>query len=220
MFRFVLFLWFFLSAAPAWPGAWLREKGSVFSSAAVTIFPSSNYGSVYKSSLYAEWGLRSDLTIGFDAEQHQNLRGHAFVFARLPIAKPGRRGRFAVDIAAGVHHVQTRTWALYKGSLSYGYGFQSGWGNGWIAVDAALEYRSNVALLRKLDLTVGLSAERLLNPLLQIETTYTSDRPFRWVVRPSVMIRPKGHKTAWIVGIEQNSSLDGVGGRFGFWSEF
>jgi len=220
MIRFVLLVWFAVTAMPAWSGAWLRDKGTVFTSASVSIFKDPDHGSRLKSSLYAEWGARPNLTLGFDAEEHQDIYGHALVFARVPLANLGHRGLFAADLAVGLHHRQDRAWILYKGTLSYGKDFQSTWGAGWIAIDAALEYRSHDALLRKLDLTAGMSADRLLNPLLQIETAYAKDHRFYWTVRPSLMIRAKGRKTRWIIGIERNETNSGIGGRFGLWSEF
>lgn len=96
----------------AWAGAWLREKGSSFTAISVTTFEEGEGGYKYKSSLYAEWGLRENLTIGLDAEEHQDLYGHALVFARIPIADFSQAGRFAAEFGVGAHHRQRSTWAL------------------------------------------------------------------------------------------------------------
>ncbi|WP_254453080.1 hypothetical protein [Ruegeria atlantica] len=209
-----------LAASPAWSGAWLRDKGTAFVSTAVTAFKEPDYGYDYKGSFYAEYGLREKLTLGLDVEEHRDLFGHALVFARLPVANFDNAGRLAAEIAIGAHHRQMRTWAVYKATLSYGQGFQTGWGNGWFAIDAALEFRTHDAVYRKLDLTAGMSSPRLVSPLLQIETAYQSDRPLHWRIRPSVMIRTPNSPTTWVLGLERNDARKNTGIRLAIWNTF
>ncbi|WP_420585081.1 hypothetical protein [Ruegeria sp.] len=220
MYRAVFLFLALLAASPAWSGAWLREKGSSFTAASVTAFRDQYGGYDYKSSLYAEVGFRQNLTIGLDFESNRDLYGHALVFGRIQVADLGKWGRFAAEFGAGVHHRQRSAWAVYKTGLSYGKGFQTGWGNGWLAVDAALEFRTHEAVYRKLDFTTGLSADRLLNPLLQIETSYTPDTSFYWRVRPSVMIRTNKGKTKWVLGPERTNARSKTGIRIAIWNEF
>lgn len=220
MHRVLTILFLLLMASPAWPGAWLRDKGTVFVAASLTAFKEQDDGYDYKTSLYAEWGLRENITLGLDVEEHRDLYGHATVFARLPVADFKSAGRFAAEIAIGAHHRQMRVWALYKATLSYGKGFQTEWGNGWVAVDAALEYRTHEALYRKLDITAGLSSARLMNPLLQIETAYRTGQPLHWRIRPSVMIRAKDSPTTWILGFERNDARENTGIKLAIWNTF
>ncbi len=218
--RVLIFLLLIAFAAPAWAGAWLREKGTSFSALSVTAFKEEDDIYKYKSSLYTEWGLRPKLTIGLDAEEHQDLYGHALVFARIPVVDFGQSGRFAAEFGVGAHHRQYGTWAMYKATLSYGKGLQTGLGGGWINVDAALENRTHEALIHKLDFTAGLSSGRRVDPLLQIETSYVSDRPWYWSVRPSLMYRPKSGKLTWILGAERNSARDHTGFKFALWRSY
>ncbi|MCG7520085.1 hypothetical protein [Ruegeria sp. Ofav3-42] len=220
MCRALSILLLLLMASPAWPGAWLRDKGTAFVAASLTAFKEQDNGYDYKTSLYGEWGFRENITLGLDIEEHRDLYGHATVFARLPVADFESAGRFAAEFAVGAHHRQTRAWALYKATLSYGKGFQTGWGNGWIAVDAALEYRTHEALYRKLDITAGLSSARLVNPFLQIETAYRNGHPLHWRVRPSVMIRAKDSPTTWVFGIERNDARTNTGIKLAIWNTF
>ncbi|MTI03160.1 hypothetical protein [Roseibium sp. RKSG952] len=215
-----IILYVFVSAGPVWAGAWLREKGHGFTAVAVSGFAENDGTRKYKSSLYAEWGLRPKLTIGLDAEEHQDQYGHAVVFARFPLADLGDPGRFAAELGLGAHHRGLQSWAMYKATLSYGKGLQTGLGNGWLAVDTALEYRTHADLIRKLDVTVGLSTDRLLDPLLQIETYYAPGYPFYWSARPSLMIRPRKGKFTWIVGVEKTSAQDAIGARLALWRDF
>ena len=73
MKRVILHIALLLIATPACSGAWLREKDSAFVAAAVTAFKDSDGRYDYKSSLYAEWGYRPNLTIGFDFEEHRDV---------------------------------------------------------------------------------------------------------------------------------------------------
>ncbi|WP_170762442.1 hypothetical protein [Ruegeria lacuscaerulensis] len=220
MYRVFLLLTLLLAAAPAQSGAWLREKDAAFTAASVTAFKDSDGSYDYKSSLYAEWGLRSNLTVGFDFEENRDFYGHALLFARVPIADFDRRGRFAAELGAGAHHRHARAWALYKVTLSYGKGFQTGWGNGWLVIDAALENRTHDAVFRKLDVTAGLSAQRLVNPLIQIETAHTSNKSLFWRVRPSVMIKTRKSQTAWVLGLERTGARSDTGLIIAIWNEF
>lgn len=219
MFRLGCLCALLFMASPAWPGAWLRAKDSAFTAASVTVFKD-DYGYDYKSALYAEWGYRENLTLGFDFEENRDVYGHATVFARVPVADLNNIGRFAAEFGVGVHHRHRDAWALYKATLSYGKGFQTGWGSGWVAIDTTLEYRTHDALFRKLDITTGLSAPRLVNPLLQIETSYRSGDPLYWRVRPSIMIRKQDKPTTWVLGLERKDARDDTGIKVAIWADF
>ncbi len=220
MGRVVLLLFLLLAAAPARPGAWLQEKDSAFTAASVAAFRNQDGSFDYKSSFYAEFGYRPNLTIGLDLEERQDLNGHALMFARIPVADFGQWGRFSAEFGAGAHHKQARAWALYKVTLSYGKGFQTGRGNGWLAIDAALENRTHDGVYRKLDFTAGLSSDRLLNPLIQVETAYRSGEPLYWKARPSVMIRAKDSAITWVLGLERNDARDDTGIKLAIWNRF
>ncbi|WP_237217996.1 hypothetical protein [Ruegeria lacuscaerulensis] len=220
MYRALYLLFIILLASPAWSGAWLRGKDSAFTAASVTVFKEPDQGYDYASALYAEWGARDNLTIGFDFEENRDLYGHATVFARIPVADLQQKGRFAAEFGVGVHHRYRGAWALYKATLSYGKGYSTGWGNGWVALDASLEYRTHDALYRKLDLTTGLNSARLINPLLQVETAYRSGSSLFWRVRPSAMIRWQDSPTTWVLGLERKDARNDTGIKLAIWSEF
>lgn len=209
-----------LICGPAMSGAWLREQGTAFAAASVTVFSDEMGGYEYKTGLYAEWGFRPRLTLGLDAEEHRDLYGHALVFARVPVADFGNPGRLAAEFGLGAYHNGIRAWALYKATLSYGKGIETGLGNGWLAVDAALEYRSHDALIRKLDFTIGLNSGRRLDPLMQVETSYTPGRSVYWTARPSLIYRPKSGKITWIFGAERNSVRADTGVKFALWTTY
>lgn len=215
-----ILLFVLLASGPAEAGAWLRDKDKGFTAVSATVFQGTHSGYAYKTSLYGEWGYRPKLTLGIDAEESHELRGHALIFGRIPIADFETSGRLAAEFGVGAHHYGTRTWAMYKATLSYGKGIQSAWGNGWLAIDAALEYRSHAALFRKLDFTAGLSSGRRFDPLLQIETSHAPGHAFYWSVRPSVMIRGPGKGNTWVLSAERNAGHDTTGVKLAFWRDF
>lgn len=221
MGRLIVILFIILSGPrTAEAGAWLREKNSAFTAFAVTGFRAPGDTIDYKSSFYAEWGMRPNLTIGLDAEEHYDLHGHALAFARFPVAEFANGGRVSAEIGAGAYHRQTSARAMYKATLSWGKGFQTRRGSGWVAVDTAMEFRSTDSVIRKLDLTAGLSSNRKLNPMIQIETSYIPGRPFYWSARPSAMFRPGHGPNTWLVGIEGNAYQNSLGLKFALWREF
>ncbi|KUJ78397.1 hypothetical protein AVO44_14705 [Ruegeria profundi] len=220
MCRVVFLFLLLMAAAPAWSGAWLREKDAAFTAASVTAFKDPDGSFNYKTALYAEYGLRPKVTIGLDLEQNRDYFGHALVFARVPVADFDDWGRFAAEFGAGAHYRLFGSWAMYKLTLSYGKGFQTGLGNGWFAVDAAWENRTHDAVFRKLDITTGLSGDRLLNPMMQIETSYTPESSLFWTVRPSVLIRGRDNGRTWVLGFERNKARNDTGVKFALWNTF
>ncbi|MCL6282964.1 hypothetical protein M3P21_05400 [Ruegeria sp. 2012CJ41-6] len=207
-------------ATPGVAGAWLQEKGGGFLSATTTGY---RPGEVveYRSAIYAEYGLLNRLTLGLDINDRAANSGHAFAFARLPLSPPNWRNRFAIELGTGAHHTLGQTAAMHKITLSYGRNVVTGLGPGWIAADAALEYRTGIdQQISKFDLTLGMSADRFVNPLLQIETAHVRDDVLYWTVTPALLLRGK-KGMRWLIGVERRSAHpDGFGLKFGFWRDF
>ena len=221
MARFLFAVWICIAlSGSAAAGAWLREKGRGFLSLSATGYRIDGQVELEKA-LYAEWGAFDRLTMGLDINDKAGITGHALVFARHPIRDFGAYGRLAAEFGLGGHHWQNDWSAMYKATLSYGKEIKTGWGHGWIALDAAYERRmGSPEPAYKLDFTAGLSSERLFDPLLQIETTRIPGGPLYWTVRPSVMITGKENVT-WLIGLERKSAIPGtIGLRFSLWRNF
>ncbi|MEX0348689.1 MAG: hypothetical protein AB3N15_04630 [Paracoccaceae bacterium] len=207
-------------SAPGYAGAWLQEKGRGFLSATTTGYrPGATVE--YRSAIYAEYGLMSRLTLGIDVNDRAANSGHALAFARLPLSPSEWQNRFAIELGTGAHHTLGRTAAMHKITLSYGRNLVSGLGPGWIAADTALEYRTGLnQKIRKFDLTMGLSADRRVNPLLQIETAHVRGGDLYWTLTPALLIRGKKGRR-WLIGLERRSAHpEGFGLKFGFWRNF
>lgn len=205
---------------PALAGAWMRAPGSGFTAVAGTVYRPENQP-VSRLSFYGERGLAGWLTAGLDIDDYNFEAGHAILFARLPLYQPDSGGRLALELGAGLHHRQGLTGAMTKLTLSYGTGLDTGLGPGWLAVDAAAERRFGTnATLFKLDLTAGLSADRRVNPLLQIETAYTGSREFLWSATPALILRGRGG-ARWLIGVERRARYpEGFGLKLGLWRDF
>lgn len=207
-------------ALPANAGAWLRDKGTGFLSLTGTLFGSADTFN-YKSAVYGEWGLSPKITVGFDLNDRPGLTGHALVFARVPLLDLGKKGRLSLEFGGGGHHYVNQWHPMYKTGLSYGRDLSTQWGPGWVAVDMAVEHRLGSGdPFYKLDATIGLSANRRFNPMLQIESSYFSNSQIYWAITPSVVIKGQ-NQTRWIFGIEHRSAYPkGYGLKVALWREF
>ncbi len=217
-----LLIWLMVlgGATPGSAGAWLQEKRGGFLSATTTGYQRDE-AVEYRSAIYAEYGLLNHMTLGIDINDRAGNSGHALVFARLPLSPPGWRNRFAIELGTGAHNRLGRTAAMHKVTFSYGRGVTTGLGPAWVAADAALEYRTGIGQqIRKFDLTLGMSADRFVNPLLQLETAHVRNDELYWTVTSALLLRGK-KGTRLLIGVERRSAHPGgFGLKFGFWRNF
>ncbi len=210
-------------------GAWLREPGHAFSSVSST-FRKTDGAVTIETSIYADYGVAPRLTLGVDYNQRPGLAGHFLIFARLPLGRTDGRTRIALELGAGGHHRLGQWNGMLKSTLSLGHGFSNRWGDGWLAVDAGVEWRSgNPDPVFKLDSTLGLSSLNLsslnrysgrFRPILQIETAHIRGNPMIWALTPGVIIDGP-FDISWLAGIEYKSSLEtSVGLKLGLWRQF
>ncbi|MFD3189757.1 hypothetical protein ACFMPD_05715 [Sedimentitalea sp. HM32M-2] len=206
-------------APPALAGAWLREQKTAFTALGATV-RGHDQGIDYETRFYLEYGLRPRVTLGLDFNEIPGKAGHALVFARLPLGRPDRRTRLALELGLGGHHWQRDWAAMYKIALAAGRGFESRLGNGWMGVETAVERRTGLSdPAFKLDTVVGLSSGFRFRPLIKLETAYMRGQPFSWALKPGVMFDLAG--STWVVGLERRSAAqDTLGVTFGLWRNF
>lgn len=220
----ILFYWCVL-AASGHAGAWLRDTGTGFLALSGT-YRDTVPDPAFETSLYAEYGAAPRLTLGLDIIERSGTTGHALVFARLPIGSADGHNRLALELAVGGYHWQGKWSQMYKATLSYGRGFESRFGNGWLAVDAAIERSPSLPdTYYKLDTTIGLSSGGKIRPLMQIETSYAPGFPMNWAITPGIMIdakqKPGKARKTWIVGIERKyAGQHSLGLKLGLWTSF
>lgn len=235
--RLLAFLLFcLLAASPAWAGAWLRDKGSGFTSTTgVLRGPSS--APQYESRIYAEYGVFRHLTVGVDLNQKAAVSdndqlvmhsGHALIFLRLPLAPDTWRMRYAVELGTGIYVPDTDIYAekivklrMTTMALALGRGFDSPWGPGWLIAQTTIERRAGLSdPIHKLDASIGLSNKRLFRPMLKVEASRIADDPVSWSLTPTVLIG-SGKSTMWAVGLERKfGASPSIGIELGFWRDF
>ncbi len=180
MIRWIFLL--LLSAGPAFPGPWLRDAGTGFSSTTVDLSPadparSAPYPPPYPveayTSVYAEYGLTPRLTLGLDGGSDTYGNGMGLVFLRFPL-REGKTARMAGEIALGARWSLTELTPLLRPGVSWGRGLSLFGKQGWTSLDATLLIPGDGgALLPKLDATLGLNTGERMKLMLGL----TVERP-------------------------------------------
>lgn len=213
-----LFCTFFVQ--PALAGAWLREKGKGFTSISTTIHAVSPVPS-FATSIYADYGLFERLSVGLDLYIPSDSGGHVLLFARLPLPIHYMQLKYAVELGLGAHLQGGNWYPMYRASLSMGKGFSTRYGNGWMAADTTVEYRTGGgAPIFKVDATIGLSAFARFNPMLQLETAIGETLPLQVALASSVMISTKG-KSTWVIGVQHRfTGIQQTSLKLSIWRRF
>lgn len=206
-----------LLASQAHAGAWMREQGTGFLS----------FGPVYEEtgrldgSLYAEYGVRPNLTLGvkIDADMmQQQIRGATgFVFARKPIDMGERQFNLAYEVGIGSTYGHSSDLLLLTG-LSYGRGVNVGSLNGWLALDGAVEWSlGDSGNLGKLDTTFGLTLSDKFKVMMQVFHSQT-DEANATTLAPSLVWQPRPEMASYQLGIESESGV--LAFKFAVWRSF
>lgn len=214
----ILLIWL-SGAAPGWAGAWLREEGRGFLSLTGILRGATGPGDEF--GLYADYGLAPRLTLGLEVNATSGRAGHALGFIRLPLGRRTGHMRYALELGLGGYR-RFGTWRpMVKSTLSAGRGFGSRWGPGWLAADAAIEYRRDLPdPTYKLDMTLGLSPDPGPRPMLQLETAYLPGAGFTWSLTPALLVNA-GKRVSWVAGFERKSANPtGLGLKLGLWRRF
>lgn len=219
-----------LGPGTAVAGAWPRPKGETFvslaarySTGARTLISALQDIQSYNS-IYAEYGLTEKLTIGLDAGwgagPGQSVTG-ALVFGRIPVWAPGEQ-KVAVDLGFGyLDATDTGQELRIRPGLSWGRGFESRWGGGWLGMESSVEFRTpsgNTAV--KVDFTAGLKPTERWMTILQVQTGAYPDAVPLARLAPSV-VRKLGPHSHLQVGAQLPLYGDNAYGvMLGMWFTF
>lgn len=219
---FGVLLWLVGAGTPALAGAWLREPGNSFLAVSSTTRTQTDYFlSNTDSSIYFETGVLKNLTLGADLNFTSQKDGHIIAFLRRPLGATDGQNRLAYELGIGARQRMQNKDAVVKLGLSFGRGFETVIGNGWIAVDSSFEYKTPSGdTLVKLDATFGVSISPRFKAMLQIQSMYRSEDNSSVDIIPSLLweIRPKSYL---LMGVEsRQSQVDMIGIKVGFWREF
>lgn len=222
---------FLLTGAPAQAGAWPREEGEVFisvsqttSTGARTIIETLQDVRSY-SSLYAEYGLTPETTVGLDgglARGDQDQGSSWTLFLRRPVWSTEGGHRFAAGIGLGqlVEPEWGRQWRIRPG-VSWGRGFESRWGNGWAGVEASAAYRlKSEDFAYKADFTIGLKPADRWMAIFQVQSGRYGADDLIVRVAPSV-VRRFGEKIHLQIGfVGSVAGDDAMGVKLATWFTF
>lgn len=217
----ILLIWLCAVAGPALAGAWLQEKGGMFTSASATFRNTAAQG-LDESGFYAEYGATDRLTLGLDFNQSPGIASHALIFARIPLGPADSRHRFSAQLGVGAHSFWGEWWPMYKLTLSYGRNLDFGHRRAWLAIDWGMEHRTGLGQpFYKLDATLGQTSGGRIRPILQVETAYIPGyRPF-WSVTPGVMIDGWTENQVWLLGVESRMTIQhSFGVKLAVWHRF
>ncbi len=235
----VILLWIAPGIAVA--GAWPREPGGVFAaiSRETTVARNAfseeemvaNGGRIdaaHYSALYAEVGLTRRLTFGLDLGEAdtENSRTN-IVFLRAALSPPEWRHALAAELGIGNRKIATfgryrgTTETLLRPGISWGYGFESRAGPGWINLDLKAELRQTTKeAAYKADLTIGVAPNDLWLAYIQFQgSDYPGADPALRLAPTLVRkVRPwLSLETALLLDVEGG---DRMGVKVGVWFEF
>ena len=222
--RFLLLLLITLcqwAPTPVAAGAWLREKGSTFTS---TSF-SATYFRDIASSTYLEYGFSDKMTVGLDVGYFTSRfglkSGFGTVFLRRSIGKNEGPNKWAYEVGVGAAWAGELVIPHIKTGLSWGRGIKVKDKSGWATVDASVKWDVSQGLhVTKLDGTVGLNFTDTTAGMFQIFVTNLDGATYG-TLAPSVIYTPRKGKFKIQFGAESpvddfiNTSL-----KIGIWREF
>lgn len=212
-----------LLAGPALSGAWLREKGTRFSS----VTASAQVAAKVTQTTYFEYGIRDDLTLGaevaFATFYDGSQSGSATAFLRRPIRAKGLPGVWAYELGLGAEWSGQILRPFVKTGLSWGRGYQINQLNGWVAVDASVRFDVYFAdHTTKIDSTVGLNFSDSFAGMLQIFHAANTDN-VTTSIAPSIVLKPLKDKPEIRLQIGGEAQLGQAGNpaiNLSLWRDF
>jgi len=156
-----------LAATGAGAGAWPFPKGT--GQLSFSVEGDRGDGTGTYSTLYAEYGLRDDRTLGLDLGFARSDADKAVVFYRWN-QQPNGNSRLAYEFGIGMVDGK----AALRPALSLGRPITLGNGYGWVALDARAILRDDMQGRLEADLTIGGDAGGDDKWLVQIQTAAPS----------------------------------------------
>lgn len=216
MLRIVLLLIFIAGGACA--GPWPQPAGT--GHLCFSLEGKASDGSELYGTLYTEWGIGRDRTLGLDLGQSEDELDKAVLFLRWPLgreADESGEARFAWEMGLGL----VRGEAALRPGFSLGKGILFGRNAGWISLDTrgAVFGKSGDMLLES-DLTVGAQTPQGNKWMVQLQMGAPSDRSPYVKIAPSYAFRQGDGRhlllgaTAGLVG------TDTVKITLGLWQAF
>ncbi len=201
------------SAATA--GPWPRDEKTGFLSFSLDIEPDDPDDSFV--SLYVEYGLSRDRTIGLDRRQNMDEVAKTIAFLRVPFGAEDRKIKLAYEIGAGVvdDHVVVRP------GLTLGNGLSVGERSGWWSWDArALIFDELDRVEFKNDVTFGLQMTPRTKFIVQLQNGIPTDSATFAKLAPSLAIKTKKGRHIQLGVTAGVLESDAFEINLGFWQDF
>ncbi|MDW3223035.1 MAG: hypothetical protein R8G34_09165 [Paracoccaceae bacterium] len=223
MMRPSIFAFFvvFMGASVAQAGPWLREKGTGFYAGSGNVTKEKDTS----GSVYAEYGLFDNLTIGADIfygiDRTLQQSGSGIIFARFPLSAPDATHKWAMHFGIGARSQNLIIEPAIEAGLSWGRGIKVGERYGWAVIDSSINIPGSELETRiKLDGTVGLGFTNHLKGMMQIFMTFQGDELFTKAA-PSILILPGKGSYTFQIGAEIPTRGGGdTAFKIGIWREF
>ncbi|NNE53195.1 MAG: hypothetical protein HKN30_12445 [Sulfitobacter sp.] len=203
-------------------GAWLREKGTSFSSFSL----STSLFRETRSSGYLEFGLTENSTLGLDTGLSQNANGeklaYGTLFMRRALGSGAGPNQWAYEVGLGAtYRGGVDAQPHVKTGLSWGRGIQFRGKGGWIAADAAALWAiSDDEHVSKIDTTLGLNFNNRFSGILQLNFAYQEGETFKYF-EPSIVFNPPNTGLKIQFGlITPLDEPENSGVKLGLWREF
>ena len=207
-----------LVPGPALAGPWLRDVGRGFLSYSGTLEDVGKSGAADGyGTVYAEYGLRRNLTLGLDLGADERGYYKAFAFAALPLVPQSQATRITAEFGLGT--IQDS--AIVRPGIAIGRSFEFLDRLGWMSVETRAEIgirSGDVAV--STDLTLGYSAGARSKWMVQLQHGGPMADPDYLRLVPSVVIEthPGRHLEFGVTAGIWNATAFGV--KLGVWQEF
>lgn len=209
-----------------WPAgaaanAWQREAGTGFASLATRMswpmpIEDTTQGNLMGTA-FVEYGLSERFSLGLDLSQSEGGDRKAVLFLQTPLLAGDGAHRVAVELGIG----EVAEELVVRPGLSYGFGFSQGAGGGWLSIDAtaALSMQSDTRTYA-LDMTYGLSTERGMKYIFQVQSGKAGEAAAFARIAPSLVV-PWGDSRNVELGVTYGVRGDtDLGVKLGLWQKF
>jgi hypothetical protein len=216
-----------LLANGAAAGPWPRAQGTGFASVTPQIAgpqAADAQSPTTFGGLYAEFGAAPSWTVGFDAQQtgtqQHNWTGIAFARHHLWTSADGD----VISAEMGLGYLSSPddpARPRLRPGVSWGRGFASAWGNGWLSLDASAEFLTTAGdALLKAEFTAGIKTDGGLMLIMQLQTDRDEDGAIAARLAPSAVLRLSGGvqmQLSVAAGVVNDTSASV---KLGTWLEF
>jgi len=215
---FIVLIALVLAAPGAEANAWLREHRGGFLSTGGAMRWTGSGAVAMESTIYAEYGLRPELTLGLDLSLKDDGTGAAAIFARVAAFDQGNVTA-AFDAGLGARQDPGGPVPFVSGGLSVGTDWRTARGPGWAVARVSARYSPEEPARFKLDATIGQTVRPRMKLLFGVELAQSGGRSA--AVVPGIAYALRDGRSIY-AGLEARRApgITSYGLRAGLWHQF